>query len=72
MTDALELAEVLEGEGQVALTLSKKNYVIVDGDIRLYLARVSGNDEVTLSIIAPKEVTITRSDSKMAREVFDH
>lgn len=72
MTDALDLAETLEGEGHLVLTLTKQIYITIDGDIRLYLSSISGNDEVRLSFIAPKEVTIVRSNARIEARGRDH
>lgn len=61
--DALSEALVAEGEGVLTLTLGRSFHLTIDGDIRIFLNRVVGG-EVRLTIIAPKEVPIQRSNAK--------
>lgn len=72
MKDALDLAKIDDGEGHLVLTLNRQTFVTIDGDIRLYLSGLSGNDEVRLSFIAPKEVAIIRSDAKIQLKDYCH
>ncbi len=51
-------------EGRLIINLNDQNYVLIDGDIRIYLdciPQTGGNNRaVKLQIIAPKDVPIQR------------
>ncbi len=50
------------GEGVVTITLTKDFYLILDGDIRIFLEEGKGNNQVRLKIFAPEDVQVARSN----------